>query len=154
MHRFPRLPMMLCLFLTGHGALAGVTPWRVGLPVHVERSSAQLVAAKELVVTIHVLEQRRRRGSVDVTFRLEIEGAPSGKTYQLLMQDMGMKQAGLPPVAVPGPDATFQVNSQGQLTPDFFTFSLGGFSRGEWVEFTLRSTDRAVHKTIRYTPLK
>lgn len=148
------VPFLVCCMLVGgtpSGAVAPQSPDH--LPVQAQQAAIP-VSADAITMRVRVLRQRRHSDTVDVVFSLEIVGAPAGKSYQVFMQDMGMQQSGLPPVPLPDPATRFQVDQSGALSPAIPSFNVAGFTRGEWVQFTLRSTDGAISKTVRYTPLK
>ena len=88
---------------------------------------------------------------MDFQIRVEFDHVPAGKKYQFYIYDAGMKRDGLPPAPVPNASQRFTPDRRGHLE---FSFVLDGFSEGEWIQCTLRSSDRAVQKTIRFTPFK
>ena len=115
-------------------------------PIRVPAASSDQIQAKAVI-----LEKRRRGTLMDFELRVEFDGVPKGKNYQFYIYDSGMRRAGLPPAAVPNATYRFTPDSTGHLE---FRFVLDGFSKGEWVQCTLRSSDRSVQKTIRFTPFK
>lgn len=152
-----RLTALIALVLSATVALTPADA-RVVVPGALPAAPAAgvpVAAQSDQVVMRIVLKRRSQRGArMNISFQLDIVGAPPDKTYQLFLLDAGMQQRGEPPVPILDPDTRFRVDAGGALTPDLFRFDLTGFVRGEWVQFTLRSTDGAVVKTVRYTPFE
>ena len=88
---------------------------------------------------------------MDIKFRVEFDHVPRGKQYQLYTYDAGMKRDGFRPAPVPNASHRFTPDSRGHLV---LTYELDGFSKGEWIRCTLRSTDRTIQKSVRFTPFK
>lgn len=98
-----------------------------------------------------ILEKRQDGSLMDFRIRVSFDRIPQGKKYQFYILDTGMKRDGLPPAPVPDAKFRWTPDAKGHLE---FSFVLDGFSRGEWIQCTLRSTDRSVQKTIRFIPFK
>ncbi len=98
-----------------------------------------------------ILDKRRRGNLMDFEIRVEFDGVPRGKEYQFFIFDAGMKRDGLRPAPVPNASHRFRADRSGRLE---FGFVLDGFSKGEWIQCTLRSSDRSVEKTIRFIPFR
>ena len=86
-----------------------------------------------------------------IAFRLRIEGLPTDKKYQFFLQDMGMKRDGLPPAPVIDKTTRWTPDEEGSLE---FRFELDHFVKGEWVQYTIRSIDGEINKTVRFVPFK
>ncbi len=95
-----------------------------------------------------MLDKRQRGALMDFKLRVEFDNLPQGKEYQFYLQDAGMKRDGLPPALMP---ERFVADSRGHLE---LGFNLNQFSKGEWIQCTLRSTDRSIEKSIRFIPFK
>lgn len=108
-------------------------------------------AADQIQGKAVILNKRRQGSLMDFEIRVEFDGVPSGKEYQFYIFDAGMKRDGLPPAPVPNASHRFTPDKTGRLE---FGFVLDGFSKGEWIQCTLRSSDRSITKTIRFTPFK
>ncbi len=89
-----------------------------------------------------------------VAFRFEIQGAPTGKSYQLWFQDIGMKADGLPPAPIPDAQYRFRIDEAGNWTPEIPGFEAIDFAKGEWMELRIKSTDGKVVKAARFTPFR
>lgn len=126
---------------------SGLSPSVAPSPLVLKIQAAQNTARMKIVV-----RQRARRGNaMDIRFTLRIEDVPPGKEYQVLLQDLGMKRDGLPPAPMPNKTHRWVPDQSRQFS---FEFALDGFARGEWVQFTLRSTDGTINKTVRFVPFE
>ena len=122
----------------GHAEYLGAEVWRVA-------SSLSDQVKVKIVVT-----DRRRRGDVmDASFRIEFSSLPQGKRYYKCFWLMGMKLRGDKPQCMP-PGSVWPMKNGKIVIP----FTVSGFDRGEWVQFTVRSTDRSVEKSARFIPFK
>lgn len=104
-------------------------------------------------VNIRVIVSRKidRADASYIAFRLRIEGLPTDKKYQFFLQDMGMKRDGLPPAPVINKTTRWTPDDEGNLE---FRFELDHFVKGEWVQYTIRSLDGEINKTVRFVPFK
>lgn len=109
------------------------------------------VAAEDVKILIVVKGRKRHGNSMDVAFDVRVENLPPGRKYQFLLQDLGMKTDGLPPAPVPNRSHRWVPDGDATLR---FNFQVGGFVRGEWIQFTIRSTDGQITKTVRYVPFE
>ena len=108
-------------------------------------------ASEQIQAKAVILRQRRRGALRDFEIRVDFDRVPAGKEYQFYFYDAGMKRDGFPPAPVPNASHRFSPDSKGHLE---FGFVLDGFSKGEWIQCTLRSSDRSIQKTIRFIPFK
>lgn len=109
-------------------------------------SSSDQIQAKLFV------DNRRRHGDLqDLSLRLEFTGVPQQKEYQVFIQTMEMDTKGLPPAPVPDNSFRMSPDAGGSIE---VTFVLGGYSRGEWADCILQSTDGTVRKAVRMIPFK
>ncbi|MGD9863106.1 MAG: hypothetical protein AB7S99_07830 [Pseudodonghicola sp.] len=129
--------------------LSAVAPHRDAAPVALAPIKVQ--ATKEAEISIVVKDRRRRGERMDVTFAVRVENLAREKKYQFFLQDLGMKTQGLPQAPAPDKNHRWTADEAGSLT---FNFQVNGFVQGEWIQFTIRSTDGQVNKTVRYVPFK
>ncbi|MGG7643561.1 hypothetical protein ACQ5SP_01955 [Rhodovulum sp. YNF3179] len=105
----------------------------------------------QVATRVVMLDKRRRGNLMDFEIRVEFDNVPQGKDYQFFIYDAGMQRDGLPPAPVPNASHRFKPDSRGHLE---FSFVLDGFSKGEWVQCRLISSDRSVEKALRFTPFR
>jgi hypothetical protein len=104
--------------------------------------------SEKVTMTAKVTRRRPRGDLVDVDVRVDVRNLPTDRTYQFLIQDLGMQRRGLKPAPVPNAAHRWR---GGNLV---FRFELTDYSRGEWVQCWIRSSDGAVRKTIRFVPVQ
>ena len=114
----------------------------------------ELAAAEQsdqVAIRIFVRNKQIRGDRMDISFKLRIEGLPTEKRYQFFLQDLGMKLDGLPPAPVPNASHRWAPDDKGELS---FNFELSDFAKGEWVQYTIRSIDGGIEKTVRFVPFR